>query len=176
MTKQLIFVSRNIYAKRYLNSSPQESSIGALKKQVVYSLGKWQKQQFLSPCQMCLTKLSLVKTTPLFKYHRKTLILAGILDFQIFCVTWTPLFTRAAYNDLTEYCPVECKDQISWSRPSCKLNSSKEATILFQFLKLFPVNFLLKEILRGDELQTWATVSCFFKLCWTKPRIYLLVW
>jgi len=57
-----------------------------------------------------LAKLSLVKTTHLFKYHRKTLILAGSLDFQISCDTLTPLFTRKAYSDLTEYCPDECKD------------------------------------------------------------------
>ncbi len=46
-----------------------------------------QKQHLKLPFQFHLAKLSLVSTTPFSKYHIKTLILSGILSFQIVRVT-----------------------------------------------------------------------------------------
>jgi hypothetical protein len=41
--------------------------------------GKWQKQQFLSPFQLGLARLSLVKITPFFIYHKNPLKFLGTL-------------------------------------------------------------------------------------------------
>jgi hypothetical protein len=62
-----------------------------------------QKQHFLSSCHCRLAKLSLVKITPLYKYHIKTLILRGSLSFQIkllYGKAYTP--NNALYMELTE--------------------------------------------------------------------------
>jgi hypothetical protein len=42
-----------------------------------------QKQHFLSPCHCSLAKLFFFKITPLYKYHKKTLILRGSFNFHI---------------------------------------------------------------------------------------------
>jgi hypothetical protein len=44
---------------------------------------KEQKQHFLSPYHCRSAKLSFVKTTPLYRYHMKTLILRGSFSFHI---------------------------------------------------------------------------------------------
>ena len=64
-----------------------------------------QKQHFLSPCH-CRAKLSFVKTTPLYKYHIKTLILRGSFSFQInvlYGIASAP--NKALYIELTENNP-----------------------------------------------------------------------
>jgi len=48
----------------------------------IYSSNE-QKQHFQSPCHYRRAKLSFVKTTLLYKYHIKTLILRGSFSFQI---------------------------------------------------------------------------------------------
>ena len=42
-----------------------------------------QKQHFLSPCHCRRTRLSFVKTTPLYSDHIKTLILRGSFSFHV---------------------------------------------------------------------------------------------
>jgi hypothetical protein len=62
-----------------------------------------QKQHFLSPCYCRLAKLSFVKITPLYKYHKNTLILRGSLSFHIkvlYGIASAP--NNALYVDLTE--------------------------------------------------------------------------
>jgi hypothetical protein len=48
----------------------------------------WQKTHFLLPCQFRLARLSLVRTTPLRRYHSNTLIRKGIFNFQSLLL-WT---------------------------------------------------------------------------------------
>jgi hypothetical protein len=52
----------------------------------------------------------LVKITPFLRYHKKTLILVGILRCQISCETLTPLLINATYMDLIEKLSDECND------------------------------------------------------------------
>ena len=103
----------------------------------------------MSPVQLRLARLSLVRMTPLFKYHKKTFILVGILVCQISCDTQTPLFINAAYIDLTENLPDECIAQ------------TKDAIILCQSLKFLPTRLRRKEIFRRTDASTLATESCF---------------
>jgi hypothetical protein len=56
----------------------------------------------VSLVQLRLARLTLVKMTPLFKYHKKTFILIGVLICQISCDTLIPLFVNATYIVLTE--------------------------------------------------------------------------
>ena len=115
----------------------------------------------MSPVQLRLARLSLVRMTPLFKYHKKTFILVGILVCQISCDTLTPLFINAAYIDLTENLPDECIAQTKVSLSPCKYTSCKDATILCQSLKFLPTRLRRKEIFRGTDASTLATESCF---------------
>jgi hypothetical protein len=74
--------------------------------------GEWQKQHFVSPFQIRLTRLSLVKITPFFRYHKNIFIFVGTLICQISCDIITPLLINAAaYMDLTEKLPDECNAQ-----------------------------------------------------------------
>jgi hypothetical protein len=124
--------------------------------------GKWQKQHFLSPFQFRLARLSLVKITPFFRYHKKTLIFIGILICHISCDTLTPLLINAAYMDLTVKLPNVFRPQTKTSLSFSKLISCKEATTLWQSLRFTPTKFQRKEIFSGDELSTCApTESCF---------------
>jgi hypothetical protein len=65
-----------------------------------------QKQHFLSPCHCRRAKLSLVRTTPLYKYHINTLILRGSFSFQIKVLKGKACVSkRALCIDLTENNP-----------------------------------------------------------------------
>ena len=66
--------------------------------------------------------------------------------------------------DLTENCPVECRDQIKTFGLYWRFKSVKEDTIMFQSLKFCPTKLLLDEILRGIVSKILVTVSCFL---WT---------
>jgi hypothetical protein len=65
-----------------------------------------QKQHFVSPCHCRLAKLSFVKITPLYKYHKNTLILRGSFSFHInmlYGIALDP--NKALYLDLIENNP-----------------------------------------------------------------------
>jgi len=96
--------------------------------------GNGQKQQHLSPCQLRRAKLSLVRITPLFKYHMKILIFIGSFVCQTSSDTLTSLLIKAAYIDLTEKTPEAIKPHIKTSLSSVKLTCCTEATIRFQFV------------------------------------------
>ena len=62
-----------------------------------------QKQRFLSPRHCRLAKLSFVKITSLYKYHKNTLILRGSFNFYInvlYGIASDP--NKALYMDLIE--------------------------------------------------------------------------
>jgi len=100
--------------------------------------------------------LSLVKITPLFKYHKKIFILDGILICHKSWDNLTPLLINAAYIDFTEKMPDECKDQINLSLSPYKFKSCNEATILSQSHKFLPTR-----LRSGADASTDATESCF---------------
>jgi hypothetical protein len=54
-----------------------------LKEQMLYGFIAITETQYLGPFQLRLAKLSLVRVTPLLKYHAKILIFNGIFIFQI---------------------------------------------------------------------------------------------
>jgi hypothetical protein len=65
-----------------------------------------QNTQFFPPRQFLLNRISLVRTTTHFKYHKKILILSGSLSFQIVVSSLTLLSEiNAKYMDLTEKIP-----------------------------------------------------------------------
>lgn len=68
-----------------------------------------------------MAKLSFVKITPFFKYHKKILIFSGILSFQIMSfLGTTSLYMIALYIELTEKRPFFC---ISHKKvPFCSVN------------------------------------------------------
>ena len=123
--------------------------------------GQWQKQHLLSPFQLRWARLSLVKMTPLFRYHKNILILVVILICHKSCDTLTPLLINAAYKDLTEKLPDECNVQIKTSLSSCKFTSCRDATILCQSLRFRPARLRRKEMFSGTDASIFATESCF---------------
>ena len=123
--------------------------------------GQRQKQHCLSPFQLRLTKLSLVKITPFFRYHKNIFIFVGTLICHKSCDTLTPLLINAAYMDLTVKFPDAFRLQTKTSLCSSRLISCKEATILCQAIKFAPTKFRRKEIFSGIVLRTCATDSCF---------------
>ena len=54
------------------------------KKRCCIVSSSWQKQHCWLPCQLLRARLSFVSMTPRFRYHRKILILSGILSFHNF--------------------------------------------------------------------------------------------
>jgi hypothetical protein len=85
--------------------APQEFGIIALEKEMLNGFWAVTEAATFITFQLRLAKLSLVKITPLFKYHKNTFILEGTLICHKSCDTLTPLFINAAYIDLTEKVP-----------------------------------------------------------------------
>ena len=115
----------------------------------------------MSPFQLRRARLSLVRTTPLFRYHKNIFILVGILICHKSCDTLTPLLINAAYIDFIEYLSDECSPQTKASLSPYKFTSCNEARILCQSLRFVPTRLRWKEMFSGTEAITVATESCF---------------
>jgi hypothetical protein len=125
-----------------MHSPPQELGIKTIQKKRWWMVsGEWQKQHFVSPFQCRLTRLSLVKITPFFRYPKNIFIFEGTLICHISCDTLTPLLINVAYMELTEKFPDECNAHRKTSLSSCKFTSCKEVTIMCQFLIFIPTKF-----------------------------------
>ena len=82
----------------------------------------WQKTHFVLPCQFHLTRLSLVRITPWWRYQANILIFRGIFIFQILLLWSTGMtgWTSALYIEPTENLPFPCRFQRNSSRPHVK--------------------------------------------------------
>ena len=115
----------------------------------------------MSLFQLRRARLSFVRITPLFKYHKNIFIFVGTLICHISCSTLTPFLINAAYIELTEKLPDKCKDQTKTSLSSCKFTSYREATILCQSCRFLPAKLRRKEMFKGTAARTLATEACF---------------
>jgi hypothetical protein len=129
---------------------------------MLYGLLKEQKQHFLSPCHCRLAKLSFVKITPLYKYHKKTLILRGSLSFHIKVLYGiASAHNNALYMDLTENNPFWCSPHTK--RPLWFINctSTTIVTTSCHACKLTPTRDLLKATFNGVVDITILTEAPF---------------
>jgi hypothetical protein len=118
------------------------------------------KTEFLLPVQFRLTSSSLVNVTPLFKYHKKILILSGTLSFHknLFCQIF-PII-KDEYIDFTVNCPFWVNPYLNTSAFSFDLTWTIFETRLNHWARLSPNKDRLKDTLRGTLLKTDATESC----------------
>ena len=91
-----------------------------------------------------------------------TLTLRGIFSFQsgLFIGRITSSM-RAAYMEWTENCPLLWSNQMQRSGLFVICTLEVIYTSSFQSSILRPIKFLRKDTLRGTELMTCCTVSCF---------------
>jgi hypothetical protein len=104
-----------------------------------------QKQHFLSPCHCRLAKLSFVKITLLYKYHKNTLILRDSFSFHInvlYGVASDP--NKALYMDLNKNNPFWCSPHTKRSLWFVNCISVTIATISCHAYKLTHTRDLLK--------------------------------
>jgi len=127
---------------------------------IVFSMS--QKLHLVSPFQPLFSKLSFVKTTPLFKYERKILIFKGNLVFQnkIFPEILS-LLIISLYKDWVKKRPFLLNRETETYSFSFYLVASTRETRLIQSLNLSPISALLNKILRGVVLSTFATKTFF---------------
>jgi hypothetical protein len=90
-----------MYTKSELQCSPQETSKMTVEKQMPDSFLTLQKIHFVFPVQFLLMRLSFASVTPLFKYHKKILILSGSLSFHMSLFSQTLPVVKALYITLT---------------------------------------------------------------------------
>jgi hypothetical protein len=138
--------------------------------------GEWQKLHLVSPFQLHRARLSFVKITPLFRYHKNIFILVGILICHISYDTLTPLLINAVYINLIEKLPDECKAQIKASLSPCKFTSCIEATILSQSLRFLPTKLRRKEMFNGTDASTLATESYFLLTILNNAGNFIFQW
>jgi hypothetical protein len=124
-----------------------------------------QKQRSL-PFQFLLTRLYFVCITPFFKYHMKILIFNDNLVCHISCVTLIQLLIRYLYIGRIEKDPFACKGRIIMSLPSCRFIFTSLNTRLCHSCNLPHTNALLKDIFKGEELSTSATIVYLTSNIW----------
>jgi hypothetical protein len=76
-----------------------------IKKDVIYLHHVHKKTHFLLLVQLCLDRLSLVRITPLFKYHKKKLVFDGSFSFYRIRLSQILPVIIALYIVLTEKIP-----------------------------------------------------------------------
>lgn len=121
------------------------------------------EQHFKFPFQFRFARLSLVRVTLFFRYHKKILILNGTLIFQIehFCGLIASLI-NAIYIDRVEKVPLLCKFQIKTSLVSMSLVVNTFSTSPYHPCRLCPVSARRNETFKGVVLNTSATVAALF--------------
>jgi len=108
-----------------------------------------QKLHFPSPLQFFRARLSFVRVTPLYKYHKNTLILSGTLMFQICFVNGNACLVKMAlYMELTEKIPFWWRAHTKKSRLSLRFDFIALRTTWCQWRRLTPVCVLRKETLK----------------------------
>jgi hypothetical protein len=118
------------------------------------------KQHFWLPTQFLLAKLSFVKITPRWRYHRKIFIFRGILRFQInLLLKGVPWFIKYWDLDWTVKHTCRCKSQVKLSLPCERCCKDTFATRLCQEVYLSPIRALRKERFIGFWFITFSTVS-----------------
>jgi hypothetical protein len=122
-----------------------------------------QKEHNLFPFQLHLTKLSLVNTTFLLKYHIKILILSGIFNLHnVILYTTRVSAIRALYINLTEKISFWWSPQIKESDVPFNLIWATMPTKPYHKLRLLPTSPLRKEMFNDTVLKTNATETFFF--------------
>jgi len=118
-----------------------------------------------SPFHFIFNKLSFVKITPLFRYHRIILIFRGNLAFQNNSFPeLLSLFIISLYNDCVEKTPLFPIYQMNLSLLVLRLtitSITKETKVSHSF-NISPLNPHLKEIFSGVEPSTLATETFFY--------------
>jgi hypothetical protein len=112
----------------------------------------------LFPLQFRLAKLSLVSTTPRFKYHIKILIRSGAFSFQniVLCLTRVSVI-KALYIELTLNIRFWRRPQMNLSCTSFSLICATLATSLNHKVRLLTTSPLQKAMFSGIEQKTDAT-------------------
>ena len=122
-----------------------------------------QQQHFKLPFHHRLAKLSLVRVTPLIKYHIKILILSDNFSFEIIWLCGIILVAVIAlYMDRTENSSFCCRDHTKLSLWSYSWISITPATSWCDESKLLATRDLRKETFSGIELRTELTKADFF--------------
>jgi hypothetical protein len=114
----------------------------------------WQKTHVLLPFQFRFARLSLVKITPLRRYHSNTLICNGSFNFQSLLLLILSLgksgWISALYMDATQNLPFSCRFQQNYGYfPNVGVRHSK-----IQVYKS-----LLNDTFRGKVSNTLAMIS-----------------
>ena len=127
---------------------------------IVWSLE--QKQHSLLPFQFLLIKLSLVRITPLFRYHINIFILRGIFNFHRCLLNCTlPLLISALYIEPTLNVPDWVKFQWKTLALLFKWTWLMRATKPCHKVSEWPLKVFVKDTLRGTLSNTDATSHAF---------------
>jgi hypothetical protein len=136
---------KEIWIARHTNLAKWQS-----KRRCCIDSSDEQKQHFLSPCHCLLAKLSFVKITPLYKYHKETLILRGSLSFYIKVLYGiASANNKALYMDFTEKNPFWCSPHTNRSLWFVNCTSVTIATTSCHACKLTPTKNLRKATFNG---------------------------
>jgi hypothetical protein len=133
------------------------------KKRCCIDLSELQKLHSKLPFHILLARLSFVRITPFFRYHRKILIFNGILSFQIKdFLGITPLNISNLCIEFTVNNPSLLIFHMNWSCSLVKLTLATFETMTYQFSKFFPTIALLKDTFNGIVSKTLATTVFLF--------------
>ena len=129
---------------------------------MLYRLVKRTETTLSILCHCRLAKLSFVKTTSSYKYHKNTLILRGSFSFHInvlYSIALTP--NKAMYMDLTENNPFYCSPHTKRFLWFIKCTSATIATTSCHACKLTPTRDLLKATFNDIIDNTILTDASF---------------
>ena len=145
-----------------------------------------QKQHCLLPFQLCLARLTLVRTTPRFKYHRNIFSFRGIFNFHKYLSNCTlPLLISTLYIkisnlyiELTVNIPDWFKFQWNTSlllllfKSTCPMRATK----LCHKVSVCPDKDLLKDTKRGTLSKNWSYCRMLFTILYRAGYCWLRVW
>jgi hypothetical protein len=153
-----------VETKSTLNGSPYELCEVTFKEECWIVSSWWQNTHFVSPCQLRLARLSLVRTTSFLSYHRKILTFSGNFSFHtILSRTTLPLLIKAVYIDRTEKTLFWCSPQRKVSLASVSVTWATGRTSWCHKVIFRPTSPRRKEMFNGTELKTDA-IEAFFLL------------
>jgi hypothetical protein len=119
-----------------------------------------QKAHDVLPVQFLWTRLSLIRITPLFKYHKNVLILRGNLSFQMSLLCQILPMVMSLYIVRTLKIPFSLSPHLNTSSLSFSLTWAILDTRLYQEWRLSLVKHLLKDMFRRTDVNIKATISC----------------
>ena len=131
-----------IHAISYLDDRPNRARNLHWKNKCLIVSSWWQKMHCELPCQFLLIRLSLIRITPLRRYHAKIFVFNGIFKRQIILLlsTGTSSWSKALYIESSVNWPFFCRFHRNTSAPGDNWIVDRRCNNVFHDSSLVPIN------------------------------------